>query len=60
MQTATAVGERSDRSDRAGTENEVFEATVLLSELRGFSQQLQTITERYGVSWLNGLLTQMT
>ena len=52
--------EQTDRSDRAGKENEVFEATVLLSELRGFSQQLQTMTERDGVSWLNGLLTRMT
>ena len=43
-----------------GREGEIFEATVLLSDVRGFSQRYQQMAERDGAVWLNGLLTQMT
>jgi class 3 adenylate cyclase len=60
VQAATVVAERTDQSATAWKEDEVFEATVLLSELRGFSRELQQMAERDGAVWLNGMLTQMT
>ena len=43
-----------------GREGEVFEATVCFSDIRGYTRRVQELSERDGVVWLNGLLSQMT
>jgi class 3 adenylate cyclase len=43
-----------------GREGEIFEATVFLSDVRGFSVRYQGMPERDGAVWLNGMLTQIT
>ena len=43
-----------------GREGEIFEATIFLSDVRGFSQRYQGMPERDGAVWLNGMHTQVT
>jgi class 3 adenylate cyclase len=43
-----------------GHEGEVFDATIFMSDVKGFAKRLSAMPERDGATWLNGLLFQMT